>query len=496
MAVYKNTHAGSPIAGVEFTPVSDGNFSFFYVDNEADLAEVKQWLTSPDIGQEIIAEAQTASQPVLITHGGKAKDDLMALLEARGEKLELQKHKRSFADMAWPVRGALGFTGQTLQLSSSFLTKKGFAWDTGMFASLNLVANAMAMMFGAQRRPDDHKLRAIKTDINETLDDYVPGGGDTLPSIDEQRAYLRKDPEPPKSWWQKSKELLRDNSVLVGEVGLRFAAGLAVAFPVNKLSKGWAALKSGSVTKAYYVARNDAIITHWAGLGSLFGKAVALFSKSEDPYDPKPKSLLDTIREKYLFRTGGWIEAGAFSAQAYDNFTNTGETKKIRFRGKDSPNYIAGIGSSLFATGYVVRNWAKFGIKEMNMDEMYAHAVDGLAQVPPEQLSQRMAEVAADITDHFKGNRLSYGEAFRQLMNRLYRDQHIALDNLGTEPEERIAKTNSQAQAADMATKTGAVEVKHAINSPRKLTDRTSPPEVSYAEKAQSSEKPFPCLRV
>ncbi len=484
MAIYKNTNAASPLSGVEFSPVSDGNFSFFHVGTADNKESVKQWLISPELGQEIVAETVVDGKPVFVTHGDKTKDEVMKLLEARGERLELQKRKKTFSDIAWPVRGALGFSGQTLQLGSSFLTKKGFAWDTGMFASLNLVANAMAMMFGAQRRPDDHKLRSIKTDINETLDDYVPA--DALPSIDEKRAPLREEPAAPKSTWQKSKEWLRDNSVLVGEVGLRFAAGLAVAFPVNKLSKGWSALKTQGLKKAYYTTRNDAIITHYAGLGSLAGKAVALFSEAEDPYDPKPDGLIGKIRKKILFRLGGWMEAVAFSAQAYDNFTNKGDTKKIRFMGKDSPNYIAGTGSSLFATGYVVRNWAKFGVKEMDIEEMFSHAVDGLALLPPKELSQRMAEVAADITDHFKNGRLSYGEAFGQLKDRLYRDHHIALDNLGTEPQERIAKMNGQ---ADPPPAQAAAKFTPA-DRPRNPLERVVIPAASHAEKSVRVDEP------
>ena len=108
-------------------------------------------------------------------------------------------------------------------------------------------------------------------------------------------------------------------------------------------------------------------------------------------------------------------------------------------------DFISGIGGVLFTIRYAMRHWAPFGVRDTNMPEIYAHVTDSLAKMPPDKLPQLLADTAADITDHFKDKHLKYGEVFNQLLIDLYRYHHIALDNLGTEPEERIAKVNGHA---------------------------------------------------
>src|SRR5262249_31361674 len=150
---------------------------------------------------------------------------------------------------------------------------------------------------------------------------------------------------------------------------------------------------------------DTATLSHYAGMGSLLGKTIALGSKPEDPYDPKPKTWLDTIREKFTFRTGGAIEALAFATYAADSFTNPDRRIVFKRGGKDYADFIGGLGSILFSIRYMVRHWAKFGVKDVNMEELHAHVTDSLAKMPPEKLPQLLADTAAEMTDHFKDKR-------------------------------------------------------------------------------------------
>src|SRR5437868_173507 len=77
MSVYSVTNAVSPLATVEFSPVSEGNFAFFTVKNPVDVEQVKLWLESKEMGQKIIGEVPMDGRVVLTTHGGKTADGLI-----------------------------------------------------------------------------------------------------------------------------------------------------------------------------------------------------------------------------------------------------------------------------------------------------------------------------------------------------------------------------------------------------------------------------------
>src|SRR5690606_3926303 len=134
--------------------------------------EVKSWLTSPAIGQEIIAETEVDGQITLVTHGDQSKDQVLQSLQAHGENLKYQHKAAGFSDYAWPLRSALGLTGQVLQLSSSLLRGKRDA-NLFYFAVTNLVANGINIMFGAQKSEDLNRLRFLKKESNTHLRSYV-----------------------------------------------------------------------------------------------------------------------------------------------------------------------------------------------------------------------------------------------------------------------------------------------------------------------------------
>src|SRR5262249_47508643 len=141
-----------------------------------------------------------------------------------------------------------------------------------------------------------------------------------LLDVDDQRAELRKEPQPLPGIGAQINGFLKRNSVIFGEIGLRYFGAFALGFPINKWGKAMEHLKEGELHAAYAEARNPSTLTHYAGLASLTGKTVALTSKAADPYDGKEHTWLDDIREKYTFRTGGWIETAAFASVAADAF--------------------------------------------------------------------------------------------------------------------------------------------------------------------------------
>jgi hypothetical protein len=306
MAFYKNLHNESPLTAVEFSPVSDGNFAFFHIDSPLKRNAFKQWLTSENVGQRIVAETSINGCPVLVTHGDKPQEDMMKLLEAQGDKLTLT-HKEKPLNV-WAMRSATSVLGQSLQLISSATRiqpsatepgtweRKGIDYQFATFASLNMIANLMNFTFGSQKSDDENQLSYLKEQFNHKLDSHVAPGGE-LPNVEEKRSKLHLEPQEPKGVGQKTWDFLQRNSVSVGEIGLRFAASLGLVFPMIKQagSVGWLEMGSlmskGEFGKAVSEGLNKKSGPLTAGILFVTGKTLALFTKVPDPYDPKPHTL-------------------------------------------------------------------------------------------------------------------------------------------------------------------------------------------------------------
>jgi hypothetical protein len=423
MAVYNNTNKASLIESVEFTPVSDGNFTFFYVNKPENKDQVKQLITSKEVGQEIIAETRVNGKQVLVTHGSKTKDEMMSWMQGRGDKLVFVPAPKKQMD-TWKLIAMLAVPGQMMQMGSSMM-QVGKKLDYGLFvfAASNLLGHVIGWTYGSQKTDDEHREDFFKTKINKRLNDHLPDG-DELPDIQDNRAELRKEPTGDKTAMQKTNDFLAKNSVMFGEIFLRYFGAFALAFPINRWKPATKALMGGqSLKEVYNLARNPTL-THYAGLMSLAGKTIAMTSKVPDPYDPKPHTWLDTIREKYTFRAGGWIESLAFGTMTYDAIKSN---RKIRFGDRETRDYLGIVGSSMFTVRYMVRHWAKYGEKAIDMNEIRAHVTDSLAKMPEDQMPQLLAETAADLTEHFKDKKLQYGQVYSQLMGDLYRYHHRSL---------------------------------------------------------------------
>ncbi|MFW0777383.1 MAG: hypothetical protein ACN2B6_06660 [Rickettsiales bacterium] len=434
---------------------------------------MRSWITSENFGQEVIAETTVDGRPVLITHGDKTQQQVMGLLKENGNKFGIEKKAVGFKDIAWPTRSILGFSGQGLQFIASIVGNKV---NSGLllFSLSNITANTMGLVFGAQRTEDKNRLRFLKEQFNDSLGPHV-APGETLPDVTSKRSALHEEKEQlgPR---QQFGAFLRRNSVTIGEIGLRYIGAFGLIFPFTQWKTAGKYVAQGAFKEAYLEGRNTLPWVRRAGITSMIGKTVALTSKAEDPYDPKPKGAIEQFREKVAFKLGGNIEAAAFGVFTVDAFKRGTETHH-------PAQFLSGSGGAMFTTAYLIRNWAKFGVKETNMEELYAHVTDSLAKVTPEELPQLMADTAASMKEHFKDKPMDFGKVFTQLMSDMYRYHHIALDNLGTEPEERAIKTARN--------KTSHVSAKHTLRT-AKTAHSDAPPALHVDKLAAQSDKTEP----
>lgn len=517
MTIYKNSNTQSAIDSVEFMPVPEGNSTFLHLKSGSDIDGVKQWLTL--IGQQVLAQANTDTQTVLVTRGDKSQEDILSSFKATGEQLKEPETKRKVN--MWALRGWGSIIGQPMQLISGILQKGPPDMATIGFSVSNMAANITNVIFGAEKRTDPHHLRFIKEKVNTLLTPYLPEGTE-LPDPSEKRAGLRKEPEEPKSVGQKFHDFMQAHSVVFGDIFLRYIGSISLAFSLKKpdpltgkpsyghWKKGFGQLFDGEFKTAYDTLKNTDKATHYAGLMYLGGKMLSLTSEVKDPYDTKKKhTWLDTAREKFVFPISSVIEAGAAGLITLDRFNlitlnvktdektgkaiideNTGKPIPIerkmsvkRFvddlekQGKQVPkwlgeintkleaasklnkgeagrwlarDWIGGVGGIFLTAGLVMRFFAPFAVKQVNMDEVDAHVADSLALIPNDKLPQATAEAAAFLTEHFKDKKLEFSKVYTQLRSDLYKYHHIAMPTaeggMGHSAEAQIAEPEQEAK--------------------------------------------------
>ncbi|NBO18026.1 MAG: hypothetical protein EBV03_02150 [Proteobacteria bacterium] len=420
MAVYDIINDKTTLETVEFIPVSEGNVAFFTAPSAAARADLLRLIKSTGLGQQITDEAVVHGKPVIITSGPATQGLLMEALKAHG--LSIAPHQPADKNHTWKIISMLAVPGQFLQLASSVMRKdKKLDWGMLAFASSNLVGHAITWNYGAQSYEDKNRLTFLKGEINKELSPHLPQG-ERLPAVSDSRKELRHDHHAPTTLGQRMDSFLEANSIYVGEIACRYMGALALAFPPDRWRK---ITTSGGVIGAYNTARNPSAFAHSAGIASLSGKTLSLMAKAEDPYQTKPHTALDTFREKIAFQAGGWIEAGAFGTLTYDALCNP--NRRIVIRGKEYRDYVGALGSALFTARYVMRHWAKFGERRIDMDEVYAHATDSLAKMPQGRIAELVNHTATALTEHFKDENLTYGEVYTRLKSDLYTYHHIVV---------------------------------------------------------------------
>lgn len=450
MSVYKNRNMNDALSTVEVQKTPSGQNVIFYLHNDASAAAFKEHLRASGLGLLVVAQTHVDGKTALVAEGTNIQEPLFSWLGSQGSVLDLS-HKTKTTD-PWILRSILGVGGQSLQLASAFMRPetalnagKGI-WkrvdvSTFVFAAANMTANIINLIYKGHNLDDPHQLKSLKEQFNRSLTPHMQAG-ELAPSTDDSRKKLRDCNEPKKDAFN---DFMRHHSVNVGELGLRYIGAFGMAYPAT----GW-----HNILKGQMPTENPHKLRVYAGLGSIVGKTMALGSKVPDPYNPAPKSWLDPIREKFAFLGGGLVEAGAFSAYAYDCFFNTkpgtkGGARGIMFNGEHHRDWLGGIGGSMFVAGYIVRSWAKYGERNVDMEELYAHVSDTLAKVTPEKLPQLLADTAAEIKNHFKERTdLDFGTIYTELTNDLKRYHHIDIHTL-LENQQETPKPDIMAKDAE-----------------------------------------------
>ncbi|MBI1276234.1 hypothetical protein GC177_09740 [bacterium] len=424
MVMFLSSNPDSGVAKVEFSPSAQGNAAYIHLATGADEVAVKQLLSSKGIGQTVVTQTMLDGHAVLVTRGPLSQDGLLNMLG--GHFAPPAPEPQGFEPWKW--RGKLSIVGQSLQLASAKFSAKGIDAPTAIFAVSNLMANGTNIVFGAEKAQDVHQLRFLKEHFNAQMQAYLPQG-ESLPSPDDSRAALRHANDPRKGLVEQGQDFIRRNSVRIGEIGLRYFGAFALAFPVKNWRESADKLAHGNLLGAYQAGKNKDALSHQAGMAYLVGKSIALTSKIPDPYDPTPHTLLDTIREKVVFRLSSVIEGFAAFSIALNGFTR----RKIKFSkdGKEYPDVLGGVGGMLFTLAQGIRYFAPFGTKVVDMEELNAHMTDGLARMPRDRLPQLVADAAASIVEHFKEKHLEFGTVYSQLADGL--QQYHGIDLSGAQ---------------------------------------------------------------
>jgi hypothetical protein len=413
MTQYTNANAQSSLAALEISSRPDGNYAFFYTHKPEEAEAVKKKLVASGLNPQILSEAQAGDKAVIIARVPESKDEMLRLLRAQGEELRAPEVKREFHPWKW--RGNFSNIGQGLNLYSS-ISKGQLDRPKMTFAGLNLAANAVNLIFGGQKDEDVNRMRTVKEQFNEKLTAYLAPGV-SLPVVDEKPAAIvrMEAKEKPLTLGQKAYGFMQRNSVLVGEIGLRYLGSLAMVFPAEQWKSAITELRKGAVVDAFKKAVNNKPdkTNLRVGVIYLIGKTIGLFSKVPDPYNPEPPSTLDTIREKLLFKVSSAIEASAAATLAHGSMKK-GDT-------------VGALGGASLVGGLSTRFFAKFGTRHVDMDEIYAHVAEGLAKVAPSKLPAAMADAATFLQEHFKDKKLQFGNAYTQLRTDLYRYHDIAV---------------------------------------------------------------------
>jgi hypothetical protein len=448
LTIYKNANKSGIISKFEYASTQKGSKLFLHLRDETAVDRIKDMLSKSGAKLNWVAHSNLGNSVVLVGHSSHETDKaVLGTLEKNGEHLErVAQHK---AVDPWVIRSLLGFGGQALTLTSAMMRppkpeakgRRGKLDKTlFVFATANLTANVINLAFKAQSTKDPSQLRYLKEQLNNRLSPEMEPGHFAPSADDERNAFREKSPEDTGTRAAFTRFMER-YSVNIGELGLRFLGAFNLVSPMGN----WKSILKGKAP----ALNKEAPLRMAVGIGSIVGKGMALTSKIPDPYNDKPKTKWDTFREKYSFLAGGIVEAGAFSVLAYDNFTSSKplsatqpSKRSIMFKGRPYRDILGTAGAAMFVTGYIIRSWAKFGTRHVDMDELYAHVSDTLAQLPPEKIPQLLADTTAYIQTHFKDTEnLEFGSIYTALKNDLKRYHHI--DVTAEMPNEAYVETQS-----------------------------------------------------
>ncbi len=184
----------------------------------------------------------------------------------------------------------------------------------------------------------------------------------------------------------------------------------------------------------------------YSGIAYIVGKTIALGSKIPDPYDTKPHTMLDTVREKMLFKVSTAIETTAAATLAVNGLKagkatpQNPEGARLFTRNRDywipeamkhqkfiTRDWFGAAGGALFTGGLTIRFSAPFGTRVVDMKELTAHMAAALAQVPSDKLPQLVADSAMAIKAQFPDQPHAFGSIYASLALELERYHQIKI---------------------------------------------------------------------
>jgi hypothetical protein len=446
---YLNSRTDSKIASIECSSMGNRQLSFIHLRDAAAMEQVKAWMLQSREAT-LLSETNNNNKPILVFSGTQSPTDILRTLREHGEDLQAPApEKKKFNPWWW--RATTSIAGQSLQITSSFTSipadhdpskpKPKLDWSVFLFATLNLAANFINYIYGAQEKEDPHHLHFLKEQFNTQLQPHLAANA-TLPSPDKnplEEHGRAKNKEL--GFWDKY-------SVSLGEIGLRTLGSLALMFPVNRLGKEVVTefKKTGSYGSAFKASLNPKPWSLLVGVMMVTGKIVSMFATEPDPYNPEAPSTFDKFRQKVAFKLSSTVEGLAAGIMTFDRMWHYNSTKGYKaIHENGTPRSIAkhgdlagAAGNVLFVTGYGVRFVAPYGSREVNMRELYAHLSDGLAKVEPEKLPQLVLETAIGVHQHFKdkpANKktpLDLPSIYARLVDELDTYHHIKLDKAPT----------------------------------------------------------------
>lgn len=479
MVRYQSERGDSPIREVEFITTEKGNsLCVFYLSSGLDSNRARQWLATVEPQLRIEAEIPVHCGDALVARSSKSQRELLQCFADQGNAFILPPPAAKKFNY-WAARGKLSIAGQVLQLASAYLRPQGIDSATAGFALSNLAANMSNIIFGGEEIKDHHQLQFLKNRISVHLASQVQDVA-ALPDVNDVRKTGRETTKK----YNPVYAFMKRYSVTFGEVGLRLFGTLCMIFPLAQMKGALRELGKGDLRGALQKGYNHTDpATARVGIIYMIGKMFSLVATAPDPYNPKPRSWLGSMREKAFFRISSMIEGFAAGTLAYDRFRNRKiSLKKLGVGERQYPDVLGGVGGMLFTSGFGVRLFAKYGERKVDMDELTAHTVDSLAVVPQEKMSQAIAETAAMLSGHFGEEKLPFSSVYARLAGDLKKYHNI--DVLSAETPKPVA------QAMHFPQYVAAPERIFAHQGLKKQEKLMVPPAHAYADKVAFSADP------
>lgn len=411
MQTFISQQANGPIRSVVFQSDGAENYSFVSVSSDEAAKRVEALLAQPHCGYKAISSTDAQGGKLLIFKGTASPENVIHILSSSEQTFSPLEPDKKFNPWKW--RGLTSIIGQSGQLLSAWFVlshaKKINAENLrdvradsaaiAGFAALNLVANVINIVFGAQKKSDPHQLMYLKDQFNQQ---FVTAHG-AVATLDAPDAQLLET-------GHKQGTFLQRNSVAFGEVFLRTLGSISLAFPLTQFARAAKVFKAEGLKASYEVAKNKDKVTFIYGLAMLMGKFTSFFASEPDPYNPEPPSAWRSFREKVAFKLSSVIEgAGAVFATG-DRFNR----KKIYVGNKQIPDMPGTIGNAVFVGGYAIRYTAPYGTLEVDMPELYTHAAKAIAQLPLDKQADEVSRTALWMSEHFAEKAQKLGEKGEQ----------------------------------------------------------------------------------